>query len=190
MGYYELIFKFPRCLIFRIVFPNNKKSLEWPISWGVANLLAYFLSAWSKHLNLKKPLEINLEVHCGDVGHIFYISSQKTHVEIMVVFWLVGKSKAYAISPIWIGPQNLGDNFMTFQGPLHTWDWEPMTIILQALSLVEKTEPVQVRFTLRLRDQRSMWMQDGCKVYMDLYVVLNDHVSWSLGLFSKTISWR
>ena len=32
----------------------------------------------------------------------------------------------------------------------------PVTITLQALSLVEKTEPVQVRFTLRLRDQRSM----------------------------------
>ena len=37
---------------------------------------------------------------------------------------------------------------------------------LQALSLVEKGEPVQVRLTLRLRDQRSMWMWDGCKVYM------------------------
>ena len=38
------------------------------------------------------------------------------------------------------------------EGPLHIWDWEPVTITLQALSLVEKTEPVQVRFTLRLRD--------------------------------------
>ena len=42
-----------------------------------------------------------------------------------------------------------------------------MTITFQALSLVEKAEPVQVCFTLCLRDQRSMWMQDGCKVYMD-----------------------
>ena len=41
-----------------------------------------------------------------------------------------------------------------------------MTITLQALSLVEKGEPVRVCFTLRLRDQRNMWMQDGCKVYM------------------------
>ena len=41
-----------------------------------------------------------------------------------------------------------------------------MTIALQALSLVEKAELVQVRFTLRLKDQRSMWMQDGCIVYM------------------------
>jgi hypothetical protein len=38
-----------------------------------------------------------------------------------------------------------------------------MTITLQALSLVEKVNSVQVCFTLRLRDQLSMWMQDGCK---------------------------
>ena len=41
-----------------------------------------------------------------------------------------------------------------------------MTTTLQTLSLVEKEEPVQVCFTQRLRDQRSMWMQDGCKVHM------------------------
>ena len=41
------------------------------------------------------------------------------------------------------------------------------------LSLVEKAEPVQVHFTLRLRDQRSMRMQDGCKVYMDSYMASN-----------------
>ena len=55
-------------------------------------------------------------------------------------------------------------------GPLHPRDWEPVTITLQALSLVEKVEPVQVRFTLRSRDQQSMWMQDGCKAYMDSYM--------------------
>ena len=53
---------------------------------------------------------------------------------------------------------------------LHTREWEPMTNILQALSLVEKAEPVQVCFTLRLRDQLSMWMQDGCKVCMVSYM--------------------
>ena len=46
-------------------------------------------------------------------------------------------------------------------GPLHKWDCEPMTIALQALSLVEKAKPVQALFALRLRDQWSMWMQDG-----------------------------
>jgi hypothetical protein len=58
-------------------------------------------------------------------------------------------------------------------GPLCTQDWKPMTIPLQVLSLVKKAEPVQVRFTLRLRDQRSMCMQDGCKVYMDSYAASN-----------------
>jgi hypothetical protein len=59
-------------------------------------------------------------------------------------------------------------------GPLHTRDWEPGTITLQALSLVKKTEPIQVHFTLRSRDQRSnMRMQDGCKVYMDSYKASN-----------------
>jgi hypothetical protein len=28
-------------------------------------------------------------------------------------------------------------------------------------------------FTLHLRDRRSMWMQDGCKVYMDSYMASN-----------------
>jgi hypothetical protein len=39
-----------------------------------------------------------------------------------------------------------------------------MTITLQALSLVEKVGPVQVHFTLHLRDRWRKWMQDGCKV--------------------------
>ena len=46
--------------------------------------------------------------------------------------------------------------------------------LLQALSLVEKEELVQVPFTLCLRDQRSMWMQDGCKC---LYGSLRD-IEW------------
>ena len=58
-------------------------------------------------------------------------------------------------------------------GPLHTQDWEPVTITLQALSLVEKVGPVQVRFTLRLMDQRRKWMQDGCRVYVDSYMASN-----------------
>ena len=58
-------------------------------------------------------------------------------------------------------------------GSLHTRDWEPVTIPLQALSLVEKADTFQVRFTLYLRDQRSMWMQYGCKVHMDYYMASN-----------------
>ena len=47
----------------------------------------------------------------------------------------------------------------------------------------EKAEPVQVRFTLRLRDQRSMWMQDGCEVYMDFlhgsdWIMIHGHLHY------------
>jgi hypothetical protein len=59
-----------------------------------------------------------------------------------------------------------------------------VTNTLQALLLVEKAKPVQVRyFTLRLRDQRSMWMQDGCKIYMNSYMASNRScfmVSWTI----------
>jgi hypothetical protein len=37
----------------------------------------------------------------------------------------------------------------------------------------KKAESVRVRFTVCLRDQWSMWMQDGCKVYMDSYMASN-----------------
>jgi hypothetical protein len=70
-----------------------------------------------------------------------------------------------------------------YLGLLHTWGWEPVTITLQALSLVGKAELVQVRFTLSLRDQRSMWMQDGCKVYIDSYMASNGlcfMVNWTI----------
>ena len=69
----------------------------------------------------------------------------------------------------------------TCLGPLHTRDWEPVTVSLRALSLVENAEPVQVCFTLRLRDQRSKWMQDGCKVYMD------SHMAWTGSCLTCTI---
>jgi hypothetical protein len=76
----------------------------------------------------------------------------------------------------------VGIRYVTL-GPLHTRDWEPVTITLQALSLVEKEEPLQVRFTLHLRDQQSTWMQDGCKVYMDSYMAPNGPcfmVTWTI----------
>ena len=66
-----------------------------------------------------------------------------------------------------------------------------MTVTLQALSLVEKVELVQVRFTLHLRDQMSKWIQYGCRVqvYTDSYMASNclgftlhlrarDHTTW------------
>ena len=44
-------------------------------------------------------------------------------------------------------------------------------------------EPVQVRFTQRLRDQHSMWIQDGCKAYMNSYMASNGScfmVTWTI----------
>ena len=73
-------------------------------------------------------------------------------------------------------------------GPLHTRSWEPVTITLQPVSLVEKVEPVQLHFTLCLRDQWSTRMQDGCKVYMDSYMASNEScfmVTWTI--FQKYI---
>ena len=81
-----------------------------------------------------------------------------------------------------------GDNFDVREhvhslGALHTRDWEPLSMALPTLSLVEKAEPVQVCFTQRLRDQRSMWIQDGCKVYMDSHMAANKScfmVTWTI----------
>jgi hypothetical protein len=56
---------------------------------------------------------------------------------------------------------------------VYTQDWEPMTITHPTLSLVEKAGAVQVRFTLHFRDQQSVWMHDGSKVYMDSYMASN-----------------
>ena len=49
----------------------------------------------------------------------------------------------------------------------------------------EKAGLVQVCFILRLSDQWSKWMQDGCKVYMIPTWHPMNRVSWTLGLFSK-----
>ena len=47
----------------------------------------------------------------------------------------------------------------------------------------EKVESVQVYFTICSRNKWSMWMQDGCKVYMDSYMTLNGScfmVTWTI----------
>ena len=97
--------------------------------------------------------------------------------------FLLGSHNLMVTVLVWSGPKfahpstRLKHDFRFMLGwlkvegqPLHTRDWEPMTITLQSLSLVEKAEPIRVRFILCSRDQRSMWMQDGCKVYMDPYM--------------------
>ena len=71
-------------------------------------------------------------------------------------------------------------------GPLHTQDWEPVTMALQALSLVEKAELVQVWAS------HYAWGANGvCECKMDVestWISIwhwMDCVSWSLGLFLK-----
>ena len=56
--------------------------------------------------------------------------------------------------------------------------------------IVEKAELVQVRFTLRLRDQRVGECKKDVKSTRILTWHRMDHVSWSLELSSKTTSWR
>ena len=69
---------------------------------------------------------------------------------------------------------------------LHTRDWVPVTINYTSCTLIGGkggSELVQVHFTLHLRDQQSVWMQDGCKVYMDSYMSLNGScfmVTWTI----------
>ena len=65
-------------------------------------------------------------------------------------------------------------------GPLHTRNWEPVTITHQALSLVENAKAIQVHFTLRLRDQWSMWMHfymalnGSC--FMVIWTIFKNHL--------------
>ena len=72
------------------------------------------------------------------------------------------------------------------EGHFTIQDWEPVTTTLRALSLVETAEPVQVRFTLCLRDHQSMWMHNGCKVYVDSYMASIGLCFMVTGIILKT----
>ena len=63
----------------------------------------------------------------------------------------------------------LGYTYDKHGGHSHT-TWGVVAIALQALSLVEKAKPLQIHFGLHSSDQRSKWMQVGCKIYLDSYV--------------------
>ena len=78
-------------------------------------------------------------------------------------------------------------------------------IILRATSHMRLRAPLPIHFkhshwwkrrsrsrftSLCWRDQHSMWMQDGCKVYMDFYMASNEPCLMSFRLFSKTTFWR
>ena len=81
--------------------------------------------------------------------------------------------------PVQMGPTNRRLWVRDFQSliirPLHTQGWEPVSPwpLHFKHSHWWKGRAGQVRFTLRLRDQRSKWMQHGYKVYMDSYMASN-----------------
>ena len=67
----------------------------------------------------------------------------------------------------------------------------PWPLHFQALSLVEKAEPLQVRFTLRLTYRWSKWVQDGCDVYMESHQMASNGSRFMINrTVSKTTSWR
>ena len=58
-----------------------------------------------------------------------------------------------------------------------------MTIYTSSTLIGGEGRAGQVCFTLCLRDQRSMWMQDGCKVYMASYMASSGScfmVTWTI----------
>ena len=93
-----------------------------------------------------------------------------------------------ACTKSFVRPRILMDGNQTYLpllGPLHTQDWEPVTITLQALSLVEKAE--RSKFASHYAwgtnivceckmDVKSTWIPTWHQM---------NHVSWLLGLFSK-----
>ena len=129
---------------------------------------AYLILVHHKHFNdiifLCFPCLLHLHYYSFEIFNEFSYCSKQLKASLTQGTWKKWKA---------VGLGNIN---------LHTRDWEPVTISLQALSLVEKAKPLQVHFTLRLRDQRSMWMQDGCKVYMNSYMASNGScfmVTWT-----------
>jgi hypothetical protein len=83
----------------------------------------------------------------------------RTRIELgELVTWVSADRRLKIAKKASIGNNQTFINKLTLRPP-HTWAWGPVFIALQALSSVEEPEPVQVRFTLCLRDQQSKWMQ-------------------------------
>ena len=97
---------------------------------------------------LSRPIQLYARIQSWNLskGHLTHGTESQAHIHAGTLIW------AFIYIYIYILLFSLG---------LRARDH-----YASSLSLVEKAEPVQVRYTLRLRDQRSMWMQDGCKVYM------------------------
>ena len=146
-----------------------------------------FLSCVRTHINKKNYNEI---AYGWGLGHIWLHTTLEgpwPHHMMLEVCWDGLWTLSFGLSQF-----NGHGSWLAF-GPLHTRDWEPVTFItLQALSLVEKAEPVQVfYFTLPLEGSKEL-----CECKMDVKSTWIptwhpvDRVSWSLGLSSKSTSWR
>jgi hypothetical protein len=108
--------------------------------------------------------------------------------------WLIGQWKFLQNvnpKPICIlGPMKVSP-FICHLGPLHTRDWEPV-ITYTSSTLIGGKGGAGPIFT-----SHYAWGTNGvCECKMDVKSTWiptwhqMDHVSWSLGLLSKTISWR
>ena len=108
-------------------------------------------------------------------GRVVIFSVVKTITNLMNVYIL---NNAYQTRC----SRNMSLHVLCWLGPLHTQDWEPMTLTLQALSLVEKVEPVKITSHYAWgtnevceckMDAKSTWIPTWYRM---------DHVPWSLGI--------
>ena len=156
---------------------------------------AFLMETTEEYLEKGRANKLKFIVRLADVGFSFFFLSGDystyTHVySHSLVMGPVGLDSSndgtFSYVPNWVICKVKGDETMGL-GLLHTRDCEPVTSsTLQALSLVEKGEPVQVRFTLHA------WGTNGsceCKVDVKSTWIPKwhrmDHVAWSVGLFSE-----
>ena len=72
---------------------------------------------------------------------------------------------------------------LSLSGSCHTWEWEHVTIAFQALTLVEKAEPVQIHFTLLLKEHE--YELDVKSAWIHSYMASNGSFFMVIGTTSK-----
>jgi hypothetical protein len=132
-------------LVYHAWGPAWIKFIEIVFGWGPGHI-------WL-HSTLEGPWPhyMNLEVVLGRPLDTFCWAPTISWSRLLACVW----SGPYVQNPLPKQIEPFVNGSKLHLGPLHTRDWKPMTNTLQALSLVGKAEPVQVCFTLRLRDQQS-----------------------------------
>ena len=126
-------------------------------------------------------------VHLGYTFGLNIMDIQKKSSNDIQLLWPI---TAWQLGMLIVGPTHVGP-IHTVLGPLHTRDWEPVTMTLQAPPHWWK------RWSRSKFASPYAWGTNGvCECKMDVkYVWIPtwhrmDHFSWSLGLLSKTTSWR